>query len=63
MTEEQQVGKYISGLKYPIQERVIFHDIFSVGAAPNKALKVERLQNRTPLFMHSTQIEESISGT
>ena len=27
MTEEQQVAKYISDLKYSIQERVILHDI------------------------------------
>ena len=41
--EEQQAAKYISGLKYPIQERVILHDVFSVDEVYNKALKIERL--------------------
>ena len=40
MTEEQQATKYISGLKYSIQERVILHDVFSVDEAHNKALKM-----------------------
>jgi len=40
MTEEQQVAKYISCLKYHIQECVILHNVFSVDEAHNKALKL-----------------------
>jgi len=47
MTNEQQTAKYISGLKYPIQERIILHDVFSVDEAHNKAMKIERLRSRT----------------
>jgi len=43
MMEEQQATKYISGLKYHIQECVILHDMFSVGETHNKALKIEKL--------------------
>ena len=49
MTEEKQAIKYISGLRYPIQELVIFHDVFSIDEAHNKALKIERLQSKAPL--------------
>jgi len=61
MTEEQQAAKYISGLKYPIQERVILHDAFSIDEAHTKALKVERLQSRASPFRHPTLIEQSAS--
>ena len=30
MTKEQKAEKYINRLKYPIQERVIFHGVFSI---------------------------------
>jgi len=50
MSEEQQAAKYINGLKYSIQERVIFHDVFSVDEAHNKAMKIKRLQNRALPF-------------
>jgi len=63
MTEEQQAAKYISGLKYPIQERVILHDVFSVDEAHNKALKVKRLQSRASTFRHSKPIEKPASGS
>ena len=43
MTKEQQATKYINGLKYPIQEHVILHDVFSIDEAHNKAMKIERL--------------------
>jgi len=36
MTKEQQAAKYIGGLKYPIQEHVILHDLFSVDEANKK---------------------------
>jgi len=62
MTEVQQAAKYISGLKYPIQERVILHDVFSVDEPHNKALKIERLQNRASPFRYSTIFENSTSG-
>jgi len=41
MTEEQQAKKYISDLKYPIQEYVIFHDMFSVDETHNKTMKIK----------------------
>jgi len=63
MMEEQQAAKYISGLKYSIQERVILHDVFSVDEAHNKALKVERLQCRIPLSMPLTPNEETTTET
>ena len=47
---EEQVAKYISSLKYPIQERMILHDVFSADEAYNKAIKIKRLQNRTSHF-------------
>ena len=50
MTKEQQAVKYISDLKYPIQKRVILHDVFSIDKAHNKALKIERLQSRAAPF-------------
>jgi len=56
MTDEQQAAKYISGIKYPIQEHVILYDVFSVDEAHNKALKIERLQSRTPPFRYPTPI-------
>jgi len=62
MTEEQQVTKYISGLKYPIQECVILHDVFSVDEAHIKALKVESLQSKAPPFRRSTPFEKCTSG-
>ena len=43
ITEEQQATKYISDLKYAIQEHMILHDVFSVDEVYNKALKIERL--------------------
>ena len=59
--EEQQVAKYISGLKYPIQEHAILHDVFSVDEAYNKDMKIERLISRAPSFKRPTPIEESTS--
>jgi len=49
MMEEQAV-KCTSGLKYPIQERVILHDMFSINEAHNKTMKIERLQNTASTF-------------
>ena len=40
---------------------MIFHDVFSIDDAHNKALKVERLQSRASPFRQSTPIEESAS--
>ena len=42
--------KYISSLKYPIQKCVILYNIFSVDEVYNKAMKIERLQNRATPF-------------
>jgi len=50
MTNEQQTAKYISKLKYLIQERVILHDVFSIDEAYNKAMKIERLYSTAPPF-------------
>jgi len=58
ITEEHQAVKYISGIKYSNQECVILHDVFSVDEAHNKALKIERLQSRAPLFRCPMSIEE-----
>jgi len=63
MMEEHQTAKYISGLKYRIQERVIFHDVFFIDEAHNKVIKIERLQSRAPPFRCLILIEESTSDT
>ena len=36
---KEQAAKYISDIKYTIQERVILHDVFSVDEAHNKSLR------------------------
>jgi len=41
MTEKQQTAKYISRLRYTIQEHVAIHDVLSVNEAHNKAMKIE----------------------
>jgi len=48
--EEQQAAKYISNIKYPSQECVILHNVFSVNEAHNKVLKVERFQSKLHLL-------------
>ena len=55
--------KYINGLKYPIQECVIIHNVFSIDEPHNKALKLERIQNRASLFKRPTPIQKSTSAT
>jgi len=55
LTEEQQAAKYIHGLKYPIQERVVFQNLYSVDEAENKAMKVKRLQNNALSFKNSAE--------
>jgi len=62
MTEEQQATKYISGLKYPIQEHVILHDVFFVDEAHNKGMKIERLHSRAPSLRRPMLIEEPLGG-
>ena len=52
--EEQQTAKYIHELKYLIQKRVTLQDVYSVDEAQNKAMKVERLQNKTLSFKNTT---------
>jgi len=61
--EEQHAAKYISGLKYLIQERVILHDVFSIDEAHNKALKIERLQSKAPPFRCPAPTVEATSDT
>jgi len=62
MKDEQQTTKYISRLKYPIQERVILHDMFSVDEAHNKTMKIERLHNRVSPFRRSMLLEDPLGG-
>ena len=50
LTEKQQTSKYINGLKYSIQERMAFQDMFSVNEAQNKVMRIERLQSRALPF-------------
>ena len=38
---------------------MILHDVFFVDKAHNKAVKIERLQRRTPLFKPLSPIEET----
>ena len=56
------MAKYISGLKYSIQERVILHDVFSVDEAHNRASKIERLQSSAPPFKHLMPNEKPSGG-
>ena len=35
-------------------------DVFSIDAAQNKAMKIERLRSKAPPFMHPLSIEELI---
>ena len=60
MTDEQQTAKYISGLRYPIQEHVILRDVFSVDEAQHKFIKIEKLQNRASTFK---SVAEKTSNT
>jgi len=62
MTDEKQTTKYISGLKYPIQEHVILHNVFSIDKTHNKVMKIERLQSRTAPFRRPLSIEEPLGG-
>ena len=63
MTEDQQPTKYISGLKYPIQECVNLHDVLSVDEAHNKAMKIEKLLNRVSPFKSVAKKTSSITIT
>jgi len=45
----KQATKYISGLKYSIQKRVIPHDVFSIDEAHNKAMRSRRY--KTELYL------------
>ena len=40
----------VTGLKYPIHERVIFHGVLYVDEVHKKAIKIERLQSRASPF-------------
>ena len=40
---EEQISKYINGLKYSIQECEAIQDVFSVDEAQNKVMKIEML--------------------
>jgi len=61
LTEEQLTAKYIHELKYTIQERMALQDLYSIDEAQNKAMKVERLQNKALPFKNA--IEKIIGGT
>ena len=47
-TEEQQAGRYLSGFKYSIQEKIGLQIVWSVDEAHNLALKVERFLSCQP---------------
>ena len=61
MTEKQRT-KYVNGLRYTIQERVAFNDVFAVDEAHNKAMKIGRIQSRALLFRRQLLIEEPAEG-
>ena len=61
LMEEQQTAKYIYRLTYLIKERVDLQDLYSIDEAQNKALKVERLQNKALPFRNAT--ERTSGGT
>jgi len=62
MLDEQQAVKCINGLKYPIQERMILHDMFSIDEAQNKVMKNERLHSRTQPLRCPMSIEKPLGG-
>lgn len=53
MTEEQLVAKYISGLTYSIQERVILRNMFSLDESHKLTLKTERWGSKVATFIQS----------
>ena len=61
--KEEQATKYISGFKYLIQEHVILHDVFSVDETHNKAMKIERLQNKALPFKSVVEKTSSSART
>ncbi|KAE8672853.1 putative CCCH-type zinc finger family protein [Hibiscus syriacus] len=49
-TEEQMVARYLGGLRQPFQDVLSLHSLWSVSEAYQRALAVEKQQNRRPVI-------------
>ncbi|KAE8676151.1 putative CCCH-type zinc finger family protein [Hibiscus syriacus] len=49
-TEEQMVARYLGGLRQPLQDVLSLHSLWSVSEAYQRALAVEKQQNRRPVI-------------
>ncbi|KAE8661446.1 hypothetical protein F3Y22_tig00113725pilonHSYRG00321 [Hibiscus syriacus] len=49
-TEEQMVARYLGGLHQPLQDVLSLHSLWSVSKAYQRALAVEKQQNRRPVI-------------
>ncbi|KAE8676344.1 putative CCCH-type zinc finger family protein [Hibiscus syriacus] len=49
-TEEQMVARYLGGLRQPLQDVISLHSLWSVSEAYQRALAVEKQQNRRPVI-------------
>ncbi|KAE8672984.1 hypothetical protein F3Y22_tig00111832pilonHSYRG00073 [Hibiscus syriacus] len=49
-TEEQMVTRYLGGLHQPLQDVISLHSLWSVSEAYQRALAVEKQQNRRPMI-------------
>ncbi|KAE8676682.1 putative CCCH-type zinc finger family protein [Hibiscus syriacus] len=50
--EEQMVAWYLGGLRQPLQDVLSLHSLWSVSEAYQRALAVEKQQNRRPVIMN-----------
>ncbi|KAE8681373.1 putative CCCH-type zinc finger family protein [Hibiscus syriacus] len=49
-TEEKMVARYLGGLRQPLQDVLSLHSLWSVSEAYQRALAVEKQQNRRPVI-------------